>query len=66
MINTLIALLIAVAVMIARTHWMTDVLASVFFGVPLLWVTLRVGFTKPRSLPRPWHLAREDVAGRER
>ena len=50
-INTLIAVWIAVAVMIARTHWMTDVIASVFFGIPLLWVTLRVGFTKPRSLP---------------
>jgi undecaprenyl-diphosphatase len=45
---TLMALLIGVSVIIARTHWMTDVIASIFFGIPLLWVTLRVGFTKPR------------------
>jgi PAP2 superfamily len=63
-INTLIALLIAVAVMIARTHWMTDVIASVFFGIPLLWVTLWVGFTKPRSLPPPVARSRDSVASR--
>jgi len=35
----------------------------VFFGIPLLWVTLRVGFTKPRSLPAP-RPAQEVSAGR--
>jgi len=50
LINTFFAVLIAVSVIIARTHWTTDVIASIFFGIPLLWVTLWVGFTKPRSL----------------
>jgi undecaprenyl-diphosphatase len=41
----LIALDVGVGVVLARTHWLSDVVASLFLAVPMLWVVLRVGFT---------------------
>jgi hypothetical protein len=32
-------------VVVARTHWLSDVLASLFLAIPLLWVILQVGLT---------------------
>jgi membrane-associated phospholipid phosphatase len=37
--------LIGCSVLVARTHWLTDVIGSVFFGVALLWAVLRFGLT---------------------
>lgn len=35
---------VGITVMIARTHWFSDVVASLCTGIPLLWLILRVGF----------------------
>ena len=45
---TLMALDVGIGVVAGRTHWLSDVLASLFLAIPLLWATLRVGFTRPR------------------
>ena len=44
---TLMALDVGIGVVAGRTHWLSDVLASLFLAIPLLWVTLQVGFTRP-------------------
>ncbi len=41
---TAMSLWVGVTVMVARTHWFTDVLASLCTGIPLLWLIWRVGF----------------------
>ena len=38
---------VGVGVVAGRTHWLSDVLASLFLAIPLLWVILQVGFTRP-------------------
>jgi membrane-associated phospholipid phosphatase len=42
---TVMALDVGIGVVVARTHWLSDVLASLFLAIPLLWVILQVGFT---------------------
>jgi undecaprenyl-diphosphatase len=49
-LTTAMAVWVACGVMIARTHWFSDVVASWCIAIPLLWGTLRFGFVKP---PRP-------------
>jgi undecaprenyl-diphosphatase len=46
---TLMALDVGIGVVAGRTHWLSDVLASLFLAIPLLWATLQVGFTRPET-----------------
>ena len=49
---TLMALDVGIGVVAGRTHWLSDVLASLFLAIPLLWATLQVGFTRPGTTDR--------------
>jgi undecaprenyl-diphosphatase len=44
---TVMALDVGVGVIVGRTHWFSDVLASLFLAIPLLWAVLQVGFLEP-------------------
>lgn len=53
---TVMALDVGIGVVAGRTHWLSDVLASLFMAIPLLWVILQVGFTRPgtaKAIPGP-------------
>jgi len=49
---TVMALDVGIGVVIGRTHWLSDVLASIFLAIPLLWAILRIGFTRPETTQR--------------
>lgn len=49
---TVMALDVGIGVVIGRTHWLSDVLASIFLAIPLLWAILRIGFTRPETTDR--------------
>jgi undecaprenyl-diphosphatase len=49
---TVMALDVGVGVVVGRTHWLSDVLASLFIAIPLLWAVLQVGFLKPGTAAR--------------
>lgn len=40
-----ITFVIGCSVEVARTHWLSDVIGSLCFGIPLLWLVLRFGLT---------------------
>lgn len=45
---------VGITVMIARTHWFSDVVASLCTGIPLLWLILRVGFLRGGRSGADW------------
>ncbi len=44
LLTALMVVWVGWTVMVARTHWFSDVVASLCTGIPLLWLILRVGF----------------------
>lgn len=64
LLTAAITVVVAGGVVIARTHWLTDVIASLFFGVLLLWVVLRCGFIREERMRTVAADALERPAGR--
>lgn len=69
LLTTATALIVAVGVVLARTHWLSDVIASVFFAIPLLWLIQWYGFVRPggrNGERRPVRIAGYPIGSRSR
>ncbi len=49
LLTTLMGVVVGGAVVIARTHWLSDVIASIFFSLPLLWAIQWYGMVRQTS-----------------
>lgn len=48
LLTALMGVIVGGAVVIARTHWLSDVIASIFFSIPLLWGIQWYGMVRHR------------------
>jgi undecaprenyl-diphosphatase len=61
LLTTAMALWVGCTVMVARTHWLSDVVASVCLAVPLLWAVRAFGFTREAPAAEDGAAAEEEA-----